>query len=222
MSVSHLEPEVQPQPDESSPELIVSLKRHIPGLDAMRGIAVAAVMVAHLGGGLEGPAASGVALLPAIDTGARGVDLFFVLSGFLITGILFDARGQNRFFTNFYARWALRIFPLYYAVLLATLVIWPGIEPQTTWQRPAMEYAPSLWLYSSNLLIAWKGKWCLGAFDHLWSLAVEEQFYLAWPFIIAALSRRRAMAACGLCSPLLSAAACYGLHSVATTLRSTR
>src|SRR4029078_12034281 len=81
-------------------------------------------------------------------------------------------------------RRTVRIFPLYYAVLLATLIAYPAAN--TAW----------LWLYGANVLQSWRGEWCLGYFDHFWSLAVEEHFYLVWPAVIYALNRRQTMFPC--------------------------
>lgn len=103
--------------------------------------------------------------------GQWGVDLFFVLSGFLITGILLRTKDRPRFFLNFYGRRALRIWPLYFTVLAVTIWLFPRIvQPQ--W---------SFWLFVQNLVTN----------GHLyrpiavtWSLAIEEQFYLAWPLVV--------------------------------------
>src|SRR5690349_4793720 len=100
-----------------------NLRGHVPTLDAVRGLAILAVCIFRFGGGSAGYASAGENVIPLIDVGMRGVDLFFVLSGFLITGILFDAKEKPRYFTNFYARRTVRIFPLYYAVLLATFIV---------------------------------------------------------------------------------------------------
>src|SRR5437868_8736130 len=85
---------------------------HIPALDAIRGLAIVVVTLYRFGGGGEGPASALDHHPWLIALGQRGVDLFFVLSGFLITGILFDAKGKEHYFRNFYVRRALRIFPL--------------------------------------------------------------------------------------------------------------
>jgi peptidoglycan/LPS O-acetylase OafA/YrhL len=97
----------------------------IPALDGLRGIAIILVLLHHLTTyrptrGVD----MWIASVPLI--GWAGVDLFFVLSGFLITGILIDARGGRRYFTSFYARRTLRIFPLYYLVLFLALVVLPN------------------------------------------------------------------------------------------------
>jgi len=123
-----------------------------------------------------------------INWGSTGVDLFFVLSGFLITGILLACRRsleqgrQSVAFTarRFYARRFLRIFPLYYAVLAVAsvgLTLEPGI-------------LVSLWTYTFNLVGAWKGALSGRLISHFWSLAVEEQFYLVWPWVILLAARR--------------------------------
>ncbi len=171
---------------------------HLPALDALRGAAVLLVTLYHLRGTHPGPAASGAMLLPGLDIGARGVDLFFVLSGFLITGILYDTKGNRDYLLDFFARRTLRIFPLYYGVLFVSLAVIPALTGRITWQGAADDHSTWLWIYGSNLLIAWRGEWCFGPFDHFWSLAMEEQFYLVWPLLIGWLSRRRALLVCGL------------------------
>jgi peptidoglycan/LPS O-acetylase OafA/YrhL len=173
-----------------------NLQRHVPALDALRGLAIAAVTLYRFGGGSEGAASAGDHALPGVALGMRGVDLFFVLSGFLITGILFDAREKPHFFTNFYARRTLRIFPLYYGILLVTLLLLPAWFGRTASFADAHDHAAWLWLYGANLLQSLRGEWCLGYLNHFWSLAVEEHFYLVWPAVIYALSRRQAMIAC--------------------------
>ncbi len=130
--------------------------------------------------------------------GLWGVDLFFVLSGFLITGILFDDKDDPRYFRNFYMRRTLRIFPLYYGVLLFLLVLLPGalaakFDPQLLETRQLQGW---LWSYLTNVYVGQDGQFSIPYVSHFWSLAVEEHFYLFWPFLIAQLSRERAMAAC--------------------------
>jgi peptidoglycan/LPS O-acetylase OafA/YrhL len=173
------------------------LQGHVPALDAIRGLAILGVLLFRFGGGSTGYASAGATVLPLVDIGTRGVDLFFVLSGFLITGILADAKSKPRYFLNFYARRTVRIFPLYYAVLLATLIVWPAVVGFAEELEPAQDNAPWLWLYGANVLQSWRGHWCLGYFDHFWSLAVEEHFYLVWPAVIYWLSKQNAMRACG-------------------------
>jgi peptidoglycan/LPS O-acetylase OafA/YrhL len=173
-----------------------NLQRHVPALDAIRGLAILGVTLYRFGGGSPGPATVGEQVIPFVELGSRGVDLFFVLSGFLITGILFDAREKPRYFVNFYARRTVRIFPLYYGVLVVLLLGVPLLFGSLDWLRPAQENAAWLWLYGANVLQASRGEWCLGWLNHFWSLAVEEHFYLVWPAVIFALSRKNAMRAC--------------------------
>lgn len=169
---------------------------HIPALDAIRGLAIVVVTLYRFGGGGEGPA-SAVDHPWLIGLGQRGVDLFFVLSGFLITGILFDAKGKEHFFRNFYVRRALRIFPLYYAALVAAVVVLPLVSSAYAHAfQPAVDAQAWLWFYAANLLQAIEGGWCLGPLNHFWSLAIEEHFYLLWPAVIYFASRRTAMRIC--------------------------
>jgi peptidoglycan/LPS O-acetylase OafA/YrhL len=170
---------------------------HIPALDAIRGLAIVAVTIYRFGGGGDGPARV-VESAGLVELGSRGVDLFFVLSGFLITGILFDAKGQERYFRNFYMRRTLRIFPLYYAALVLGLLFLPSVS--SAWAaacQPAIDRQAWLWFYGANVLQAAEGAWSLGPLNHFWSLAIEEHFYLAWPLVIFSVSRLTAMRICG-------------------------
>ncbi|QDU26664.1 O-acetyltransferase OatA [Anatilimnocola aggregata] len=167
---------------------------HIPALDGIRGLAILLV-TAYRFAGPHDESTPGWAL-PLIDLGNRGVDLFFVLSGFLITGILFDAKGQASYFRNFYARRTLRIFPLYYTTLFVVLVLLPLLGISTAWLKASTTDLNSLWLYGSNLMMSHRGEWNFGGLNHFWSLCVEEHFYLVWPLVIFALSRTNAMRLC--------------------------
>src|SRR5206468_651405 len=120
------------------------------------------------------------------DSGWIGVDLFFVLSGFLITGILLDSLGKPGYFRNFFARRTLRIFPLYYAVLTVSLFLVPaliGLQRLPELYHRLLENQLWLWTYAANYLQA-TGRHTLPGFGHFWSLAIEEQFYLLWPFVV--------------------------------------
>ncbi|MDX1948159.1 MAG: acyltransferase [Pirellulaceae bacterium] len=175
----------------------VNLRGHLPALDAVRGLAIVLVTLYRFGGGGHGPATA-LADPGLIALGSRGVDLFFVLSGFLITGILHDAKGKSHYFRNFYIRRSLRIFPLYYGVLVLAILILPWLSSAAaTAMRPAATHQAWLWLYGSNVLQAATGSWPFGPLDHFWSLAVEEHFYLVWPLVIYCTSRTTALRICG-------------------------
>jgi peptidoglycan/LPS O-acetylase OafA/YrhL len=140
-------------------------------LDGLRAIAVLAVIAQHT---LPMPA--------ALNIGRLGVRLFFVLSGFLITGILLRSKvkspdGPAKWYAlrSFYVRRLLRIFPLYYLVIGVALVLALG---------PARAYVVSLLSYTSNLQGAAEGHFLAAPLGHFWSLAVEEQFYMLWPTFI--------------------------------------
>lgn len=170
---------------------------HLPALDAIRGLAIVAVTLYRFGGGGDA-AASAIGHNWLVDLGGRGVDLFFVLSGFLITGILFDAKGKEHYFRNFYMRRSLRIFPLYYAALVVSLWVLPLVSQSfAEAAKPAVDQQPWLWLYGANVLQSLRGEWCLGPLNHFWSLAIEEHFYFLWPAVIYYSSRRTGMAISG-------------------------
>src|SRR5580658_3061711 len=110
-------------------------RQHVPELDGLRGVAILGIMILHFGEMCGRATAVQRGWHAAISPLWMGVDLFFVLSGFLITRILLWARGKPRFFLNFYGRRTVRIFPLYYGVLLGIFVVMPMIRPD----RPAPE-----------------------------------------------------------------------------------
>ncbi len=156
--------------------------KHIAALDGLRGLALLMVLMDHLlWSNTEGVNRWQTLLLSLHVAGWIGVDLFFVLSGFLITGILYDSLPSRHFFRNFYARRALRIFPLYYATLLVLIgVCWLTGAP---WNLSALR----LLTYTQNL--SWRGMRLPTAapwvnINHFWSLAIEEQFYLLWPPLV--------------------------------------
>ena len=108
----------------------------------------------------------------------------FVLSGFLITDILLRTRDTSNYFKNFYVRRVLRIFPLYYLSLLLFLVIIPAIAPRSLDVQYYQEHQSWFWMYLQNWLLILHPDGNAVALNHFWSLAVEEQFYLVWPFVI--------------------------------------
>lgn len=174
-------------------------RKHLPALDGLRGVAILAVMVLHFSAlGHWVPATSVDRFVAALASGGWiGVDLFFVLSGFLITGILRDNRGQPHYFQNFYARRALRIFPLYYGALVVYFVVLPTAAPHHEAVEKLTRGAGWYWSYLANVQIAVGGWGATSSFvDHFWSLAVEEQFYLVWPFLVFMLSRRAMLRLC--------------------------
>ncbi len=175
-----------------------TFKGHQPGLDGIRGLAIVLVLILHFVGINSATNSAERAVIELAQYGAYGVDLFFVLSGFLITGILLDAkRNRNRYFINFYARRTLRIFPLYYGVLLVGLVVVPLFTHVNDDWEAAERGQGWLWTYLANFYVAGEDSWdALGHFTHFWSLAVEEQFYLVWPALVLLVSRRSLEAVC--------------------------
>jgi peptidoglycan/LPS O-acetylase OafA/YrhL len=162
-------------------------RRNIAALDGLRGLAILAVMCAHA----PAPAARGVLkqiVRLGFTHGWAGVDLFFVLSGLLITGILLDSRECTNYFVSFYSRRALRIFPLYYSFLLLAWLVFPAAV-SSDWLPLKSDW----WLYPTYLMnwqVLWKDVWHANIVGHFWSLAVEEQFYFLWPLVVLTLRPR--------------------------------
>ena len=172
----------------------------IAGLDGVRGLAILAVMAYHFSAMAALPSSTRLdsAVTRVAGTGWAGVDLFFVLSGFLITGILYDAaQSPHNFFRHFYARRALRIFPLYFGFLAGLLLLLPLVRSMDTADFRELRHSQIwFWTYLSNIWMAGR-PWFrsdLYATGHLWSLAIEEQFYVVWPAVVLWLNRRHLMA----------------------------
>lgn len=196
--------------------------RHIPALDGVRGLAILLVLLFHYLGTNWTPVSthSGYFAGRIIENlcagGWSGVDLFFVLSGFLITRILLDARETPHYFRNFYVRRVLRIFPLYYGVLLAMFVVGPLASSRVAAYLARFGHDQVwLWTYTMNIrnLLTYRESRLLLDLGHFWSLAVEEQFYLVWPALVWMLSRRaltRLALGCVLGAILLRTAMFFG------------
>ncbi|PYO76043.1 MAG: hypothetical protein DMD63_15385 [Gemmatimonadetes bacterium] len=187
--------------DRAGGEVDRSLERgHILALDGLRGIAILLVVFSHFVSNLR-LTANGIAYVPIAlaHAGWAGVDLFFVLSGFLITGILVDARGSPYYFKAFYARRALRILPAYYGFLLVIFVVLPllNIGAGNNYML-ARQHQGWYWLHLTNVMMAIGEIPGHGPYPStlFWSLAVEEQFYFMWPAIVALSSPRNLRKIC--------------------------
>jgi peptidoglycan/LPS O-acetylase OafA/YrhL len=152
----------------------------IPELDGFRACAVLMVLIHHLFYGWKTPALGRLPHLIRlpIEQGWRGVDLFFVLSGFLITGILLDSKDKEHYFRNFYSRRLLRIVPLYLTCIILMYFGYP---------KSGKYFLLSL-LYLANFAYYFRVGIPHGP-GVFWSLAVEEHFYLVWPFAARLFSR---------------------------------
>jgi peptidoglycan/LPS O-acetylase OafA/YrhL len=149
--------------------------RRVPELDALRGLAALAIVVYHFA-------------LSWFPIGWAAVDLFFVLSGYLITAIILEHQESPRFLGRFYLRRGLRIWPIYYLSLLVLLVLGPYLPRPTDGGRLAAYLT-----YTQNVERYWSStprefSWY---FNHTWTLAIEEQFYLFWPVLVLLAGRRR-------------------------------
>jgi len=156
------------------------LRKHMPELDSLRGIAILAVLFYH--GFAWSYGRNAVAGIPklfiyATVPGWMGVNLFFVLSGFLITGILVDSRAKPHYYRDFYIRRSLRILPAYYAILAILFLFGQARWPFLTISFFYMANMGPLFGIPTD-------------YEVLWSLAVEEQFYLIWPAGVKQLSTR--------------------------------
>jgi len=150
-------------------------------LDGLRGIAILLVVFYHNFG-----------FVKYFFFGWLGVDLFFVLSGFLITDILLNTVNKPGYFKNFYAKRVLRIFPLYYLSLIIFLLILPRIKDFPLDFSFYIDHQWWFWTYLQNwFLIFHNVGYTTTAIQHYWSLAVEEQFYIVWPLLIFIIRKPR-------------------------------
>jgi peptidoglycan/LPS O-acetylase OafA/YrhL len=172
-------------PQEPSQE--IDNRRHISALDRLRGIAALMVIVFHLwqfGFLRDLPLPAGILKISVF--GQTGVDLFFVLSGFLISRILLSTKDSTNYFRTFYARRALRIFPLYYFALVLYYFVIPFFSHNYVSAGDQWWY----WVYLQNIPDTFTNLSADGP-GHFWSLAVEEHFYMLWPIVIYFFTRKQ-------------------------------
>jgi len=196
----------------------------IPELDGLRGTAILFVLVFHYIT-QQGPTPQGTLahiLQRAVIMGWSGVDLFFVLSGFLIGGILMDARSSAFYYRTFYARRFFRIIPIYYlwitAYVLAITVAGTRIQSlSNSGIRPPLDFAVfAHYIFLQNLGFHGFGGLAGAWFGHLWSLAVEEQFYLLAPLVVRLATPRKLptiLAPVIVAVPVLRTALLYWVHA---------
>lgn len=173
---------------------------HYPALDGLRGLAILLVVSFHYGtaSGYVPTGLLGRGFVWLCCHGWVGVDLFFTLSGFLITAILLHTRDLPGGLKRFFVRRSLRIFPLYFVSLSVLLVLLPALnhpELQSAGVQRVLAAQGWLWAYAEDLAITYYND---DFFDpdplwvgHFWSLGVEEHFYLLWPFVVRSCTRRR-------------------------------
>ncbi len=194
---------------------------YYPALDGIRAFAVLIVFLGHYTGQFFG--------FPAV----AGVEIFFVLSGFLITGLLFDAGSQPHPYRNFYARRCLRILPLYYFVWIAFALLTPVLHIQWPplvflWPLHLGNYIAALAPFYPHLggpvplhltyrLAGSPDSLRVLDIGHFWSLCVEEQFYLVWPWVVFTVRKRRPLLCLCLVVFLLSPLARLGLMAAFPT-----
>jgi peptidoglycan/LPS O-acetylase OafA/YrhL len=179
------------RPRPSNSEIVIkrpNSAQHIPELDGIRGLAIALVIMYHFGG-FEGRGPLEKLLSSVFGFGWSGVDLFFVLSGFLITNILLETKTCTNYFRIFYLRRVLRIFPLYFLVIFIFFhVVVPVAHSHHKLLVLATQTEPWYWIYLAN--------WPIGHHNSIsvlvpyWSLSVEEQFYAVWPMVVFLSSRK--------------------------------
>ena len=189
--------------DQASPQLLPQVHTDHGRILASRwhrGFAVLWVMVYHFLAGASHHNWLLGSVFAFAHYGHWGVDVFFVLSGFLITGILYDSRAADNYFRAFYARRAPRILPLYYFVLIGVFVVWPLVIHYTADEAAVARHQVWMWFYVGNIAMVVKNA---PLYDggrikllHFWSLAIEEQFYLLWPAVVLIFERRRQIYFC--------------------------
>ncbi len=172
-------------------------KPHLAALDGLRAIAILLVLMSH------GADDFGPKLYDWAANGWCGVDLFFVLSGFLITTGLLNTKGAENYFISFYGKRFLRIFPVFYAALAITFFLLPMMFQGLP--MPPPHDKPFYWLYINNWAFFMQQPQ-IHLVGHFWSLAVEEQFYLIWPAVVFFTTRRHLVwvsCACVVLAPLI-------------------
>jgi peptidoglycan/LPS O-acetylase OafA/YrhL len=160
-------------------------EQRLPALDGLRGLAILLVLVFHFGNHLAPATPAQILFRRVVDVGWVGVDLFFVVSGFLITGILLDTRQSSGYFSRFYIRRLLRIAPIYYLFIASNVLLLPLLLLEAQPVRDLVDRQWWFWSYTANVMMGLYGDHSAPLFTAaMWSLAIEEQFYLLWPFVV--------------------------------------
>lgn len=177
---------------ESQERVSQQIQGYMPILEGYRGMACLLVFLMHFYSDRFNQNSSFLGMIynQFLTIGWCGVDAFFVLSGFLITGILIENKNHTNYFKNFYSRRILRIFPLYYFVLFLIFFLLNPLLNQDESYRHLDSLQSWYWLYLQNWEVTIHGYASFHILSHFWSLAIEEQFYLFWPFIIYFLPKR--------------------------------
>ena len=165
----------------------IDFKTRFPALDGIRALAVTLAFADHFGGGSHGGSILHI-INVARQRGWVGVDLFFVLSGFLITGILYDTRADSHYFKRFFARRSVRIFPVFYLVVALLLLLTPIFHYQWHWLQLTFLIYMGNFFGNANFdlytITSANYPGATATIGHFWSLCVEEQFYLLWPIAV--------------------------------------
>ncbi|HEX2847708.1 MAG TPA: acyltransferase [Chitinophagaceae bacterium] len=147
---------------------------YVREFEGWRGIGIVFVMLAHY--------------FPSLFIGSWiFMEMFFVMSGFLITGILMDAKSKPHYYTKFMGRRIVRVFPVYYFFLAIMFFVIPASWLDLSYYRDHQSW---FWLYGQNWLYAIEGWPAVKGMHHLWSLAIEEQFYIVWPLVVLVFSSK--------------------------------
>ena len=183
-----------PASDFRQPPQIPANAKRMPALDGLRAIAILLVIPHNLDSLAQPIPLLILPVAAVMHAGWIGVQLFFVLSGFLITGNLLDAQRAENYYRAFFGRRVLRIFPLYYTVLALAFVLLPLLNAVPEGLRATQHDQFWLWTFSSNWVQPYGH--AVDGFSHFWSLAIEEQFYLVWPFVVHRSSPVRLLTVC--------------------------
>jgi peptidoglycan/LPS O-acetylase OafA/YrhL len=164
----------------------------ILALDGLRGLAIVAIMGYHFVGQFHRPQQTiDSVFYTVVDAGWIGVELFFVLSGFLVTATLYDRKGSHAFLRSFHGRRALRILPLYYGLLLVLFVALPLATDRVPEKLQSLaNHQWWFWLFLSNWFFAKQGGFGSVSGGYLWWLSLDQQFCLVWPLLVYWLNRR--------------------------------
>ena len=154
--------------------------KYVKEFDGWRGFGILFVVLAHY--------------LPSLFIGSWVfMEMFFVMSGFLITGILIDSKSKEGYYKKFILRRVLRVFPLYYICLIILFFLIPATWLDLSYYRSHQLW---FWFYIENWLYALQGWPKVKALHHFWSLAIEEQFYIFWPFVVYVFSTKNLLRFC--------------------------